>query len=243
MAKEPSVLHPILRQYMILTEFLGKVLGPQYEITLHDLSSQKQSVAAIVNGHISGRTEGAPLTDLALRFVKDRVYEEMDYRTGYWGVSQNKAPLRSSTMFIKDENGQLIGMLCINRDVGQCLELMDQLSRLMQLDLPALGQGGSAGIPHLHPSHDPSQDSGQDNIETFSNSLSDLVASALDKVLSDPAIPKERLTQEEKMEVVDALNQKGVFLLKGAVSEVAGQLHSSEASIYRYISKLNKITR
>ena len=239
MEKGPSVLHPILKQYTILTEFLGKVLGPQYEITLHDLSSQKQSVAAIVNGNISGRTVGAPLTDLALRFVKDRVYEEMDYRTGYWGVSQNRAPIRSSTMFIKDDDGQLIGMLCINRDVGQCLELLDQLSQALQLDLPTLGQGGSAQIPHLHSIHE----SEPDNIETFSNSLSDLVASALERVLEDPSIPKERLTQEEKMEVVDALNQKGVFLLKGAVSEVAGQLHSSEASIYRYISKLNKTAR
>ena len=227
-------MHPILKQYMVLAEFLGKVLGPQYEITLHDLSSTEQSIATIVNGHISGRTVGAPLTDLALRFVKDKVYEAMDYKVGYRGVSGKNSAIRSSTMFIKDEEGALIGMLCLNYDASKCLELMDGLAGLFQLDLSVLSQGDSAGA---HPSHL------QDGIETFSNSISDLVASALEQVLPNPAIPKERLTQEEKLEIVDVLNQKGVFLLKGAVSEVAQQLRSSEASIYRYMSKLNKSTK
>ena len=46
---------------------------------------------------------------------------------------------------------------------------------------------------------------------------------------------KERLAGE----IMDALNRKGVFLLKGSVSYVAKELHSSEASIYRYLGKLN----
>lgn len=41
------------------------------------------------------------------------------------------------------------------------------------------------------------------------------------------------------MEIMDILNRKGVFLLKGSVSHVAQALHSSEASIYRYLGKLN----
>ena len=40
-------------------------------------------------------------------------------------------------------------------------------------------------------------------------------------------------------EIMDILNRKGVFLLKGSVSYVARELHSSEASIYRYLGKLN----
>ena len=41
------------------------------------------------------------------------------------------------------------------------------------------------------------------------------------------------------MEIMDILNRKGVFLLKGSVSYVAKELRSSEASIYRYLGKLN----
>jgi predicted transcriptional regulator YheO len=43
------------------------------------------------------------------------------------------------------------------------------------------------------------------------------------------------MTPEEKKELVDALNDRGVFLLKGVVSEVADRLEVSEQTIYRYL--------
>ena len=58
-------------------------------------------------------------------------------------------------------------------------------------------------------------------------------------VTANYPVDVDRLTQDEKMEIMDILNRKGVFLLKGSVSYVAKELHSSEASIYRYLGKLN----
>ncbi|WP_238558869.1 helix-turn-helix domain-containing protein [Yersinia pestis] len=40
---------------------------------------------------------------------------------------------------------------------------------------------------------------------------------------------------DEKKEIVKKLNEKGVFLLKGAVAEVAMRLETSEQTIYRYL--------
>ena len=102
-----------LEPYRVVVSFLGEALGPDYEVVLHDLTSEDGTIVAIVNNHISGRTEGAPLSNMALRFIQERMYEKQDYLAGYQGASQAKGRLRSSTMFIKD-NGQLIGMLCIN---------------------------------------------------------------------------------------------------------------------------------
>ena len=48
----------------------------------------------------------------------------------------------------------------------------------------------------------------------------------------------DRLTMEEKIRIVESLHHAGIFYMKGAVSEVAAQLGSSEATIYRYLSKL-----
>lgn len=52
------------------------------------------------------------------------------------------------------------------------------------------------------------------------------------------ALPPDRLTMDEKIRIVEDLQQAGIFYMKGAVSEVAAQLGSSEATIYRYLSKL-----
>ena len=58
-----------LEPYRTLVSFLGEALGPDYEVVLHDLTSEEGTIAAIVNNNISGRTEGAPLSNMALRFI------------------------------------------------------------------------------------------------------------------------------------------------------------------------------
>ena len=194
-----------LEPYRVVVSFLGEALGPDYEVVLHDLTSEDGTIVAIVNNHISGRTEGAPLSNMALRFIQERMYEKQDYLAGYQGASQAKGRLRSSTMFIKD-NGQLIGMLCINFDAGKYSRIAQELLALCG----AHTEPSSTGI----------------GVENFVSSLPDAVQ------------PPDRLTMEEKIRIVESLHHAGIFYMKGAVSEVAAQLGSSEATIYRYLSKL-----
>ncbi len=91
----------LIRQYAALAEFLGRALGPDYEIAVHDLNKKQPSLVALVNGHISGREVGAPLTNIALQIIADRTYLKV---------------FGCSTFFIKDEKGALVGLLCINFD-------------------------------------------------------------------------------------------------------------------------------
>ena len=49
----------LLSQYTRLVDFLGRVLGPDYEIILHEILPEQSRVAAIANGGISGRDVGA----------------------------------------------------------------------------------------------------------------------------------------------------------------------------------------
>lgn len=204
-----------LEPYRTLVSFLGEALGPDYEVVLHDLTSEEGTIAAIVNNNISGRTEGAPLPNMALRFIHGKVYEKQPYVAGYQGASQAKGRLRSSTMFIKD-GSELIGMLCINFDAAK-------YSRMAQELLSLCGA-------HQEPS--PSV-----GVENFVSSLPDAVQAAITDVTGS-ALPLDRLTMDEKIRIVEDLQQAGIFYMKGAVSEVAAQLGSSEATIYRYLSKL-----
>ena len=42
----------MLRQYTVLVEYLGKTLGPDYEVVLHEFLPENSRVAAIANGSI-----------------------------------------------------------------------------------------------------------------------------------------------------------------------------------------------
>ena len=81
------------------------------------------------------------------------------------------------------------------------------------------------------------RDSPSVGVENFVSSLPDAVQAAITDVTGS-ALPPDRLTMDEKIRIVEDLQQAGIFYMKGAVSEVATQLGSSEATIYRYLSKL-----
>ena len=99
----------MLRQYTVLVEYLGKTLGPDYEVVLHEILPENSRVAAIANGSISGRSVGAPITNAALRMIMQKQYETSDYNLNYTGQLANGKTIRSSTMFIKD-GGKLVGL-------------------------------------------------------------------------------------------------------------------------------------
>ena len=120
----------LLYSYKTTVKFLGNVLGPDYEVVLQDLSNKNHSVIAIENGHISGRTIGSPLTCAVLHMLSSKVYEENDFIANYKGVAENGHILRSSSMFIKDSEGNPIGLLCINFDDSRYMELHEKLLTL-----------------------------------------------------------------------------------------------------------------
>lgn len=224
----PDTANALLRQYVKLTEFLGAALGPDYEVALHDLTDKNRSVIAIANGYISGREVGAPLTNMALSVLKDESYEWQDYRLHYSGLSAAGNALRSSTMFIK-EDGKLIGMLCINFDDSRFQSFAQQVLTLCHPNqfFQALDRPEEAPEDLPRP-------------ETFRNSTDAVTMDAIAHELKRLGVPAERLTSAERLEVIAALEESGIFLLKGAVKDAAAGLGCSQASVYRYLSQIRK---
>ena len=224
----PDTTNALLRQYVKLTEFLGAALGPDYEVALHDLTDKNRSIIAIANGYISGREIGAPLTNMALSVLKDESYEWQDYRLHYSGVSVTGNLLRSSTMFIK-EGGKLIGMLCINFDDSRYQAFAREVLTLCHPNqfFQALTQPEEVPADALRP-------------ETFRNSTEAVTQDAVAHELERLGVPADRLTSEERLRIIAALDASGIFLLKGAVKDVAACLGCSQASVYRYLSQIKK---
>ena len=223
----------LLQQFSKLTEFLGRALGPDYEVALHDLTDKDCSIVAIANNHISGREIGAPLTNVALKIIADRSYLTSDYRVHYRGVSADGKMLRSSTFFIKDETGALIGMLCINFDDSRYKALSDSILGLCHPDT-------FVETNFLFDEQRLATQLLPEEPESFQHTPRGVAGSEVANVLRDLNVAADRLTQDEKMEVVGVLESRGVFLLKGAVKDVAEALCCSPASVYRYLSKLRK---
>lgn len=212
----------IIRQCRGLAAFLSEVLGPCYETVLYDLTLDPPSVAAIYNGSISGRTVGSPMTAMVQKMIADGVAEDNDWITNYRGLAANGKTLRCSSHFIKDDDGTLIGLLCVNFDDTHYLELSHRIFSLVHPDA-YIKENISIAL---------TQQAEEGNL---SDSLTDAVDEAMTMVIGTP---HGVINYEQKLEVVSILNRRNIFQLKGAVAVVARRISASQASVYRYLSEV-----
>ena len=217
-----------LDYYKKLVEFLGQVLGEHGEVVLRDCRKPNHDIVAIANGHVSGRTIGAPITDFTLSVLANEEWKEKDYVANYVGRAAPNKNLRSSTYFIR-ENGELVGQLCINIDMAPFEQMMESIRVL-------------SGMNQIHGLDDMGGLVFQGPVENFSADVTGEMMSkaVVQTVGSSEERVRERLTQEDRIQIVGELNRGGLFQIKGAVSLVAEYLYCSEASVYRYLAKIQK---
>lgn len=220
----------ILNSYKPMVAFIAKIYGNHCEVILHDLRRLESSIVAISNNHITGREVGGSITDFALRLIHEKEYEGKDFVANYMGkVVEKDMTLRSSTYFIRDEDKNVIGMLCVNVDVtalNQAKATLDEL--LMSAETFDLAEG-SAGSPAAAPRQ-----------EAFVPTMDELLRRSIDDAIERYGVEPARMLADEKKRIVGELSGKGIFLLKGAVTEVAKRLEASEQTIYRYLKEYER---
>lgn len=210
-----------LQTYIPLTKFLARFLGKHCEVVLHDVRDTEHSIVAIENSYISGRSVGDPLKNLG-RFFREQEKVSADLIKPRIVVDSKGRKRKTATHIIKDEDGDVVGLLCINVDLARFGELKEILDDYI------FGPGLTARRePEL-----------VNTSEGEDDSIEDLTRSIIKDTIRNSPAPPSRMTPEEKMNIVDKLNGRGVFLLRGALGEVARLLETSENSIYRYLSKL-----
>jgi predicted transcriptional regulator YheO len=203
--------HPILAALKGLIPGLAQALGNGSEVVLHELSHPEDSVIAIA-GDITGRSVGAPLTDLVLRLLRQgRVEEDI---VNYPSRTPDGRTLRSSTLFVRDEKGEVIGCLCINFD----------LTRWMV-------------AKHVIDSHCHTEPLGEEVSETYTQDVEGLLDESIQEIIEQGGIPVPMMKKDNKLHVVKALDEQGIFLIKGAVDNVARFLDVSRYTVYNYLQE------
>lgn len=207
--------HALLQLYIQMAPFLAAVCGPGSEIVVHDVTDPQHSLVAIEHS-VSGRKVGDPMTDLALELQNKGTYTNEAYISGYSGKSKGRNFL-SSTYFIKNE-GRLIGLLCVNKDMTAVENFNTSLHDLLaqfNLNTPEISQYS-------------------ENLDT---PVVNMVQNRIAEIIAQRGVSPDRMSITEKVWVVHRLNEEGLMAMKGAVAEIAEQLKVSVPTVYRYLNK------
>ena len=205
-----------LALYRSLIPFLAEVCGPASEIVLHDLSDPGHSLIAIENNR-SGREIGNPLTDLAREIVSSGSYRQADFKINYTGKSKDRKFL-SSTYYIKNQ-GRLIGLLCVNKDMSGVGAAQQELQRLLQQFNLCLPEEETRSP------------------ENLANPVEELQRSQIADVIRAYGVAPSHMSREDRIAVVRRLQASGILLVKGSVPEIARQLMISVPTVYRYLNQ------
>lgn len=212
----------VLKPVVALME---KMLSPNMELVLHDLTVPNASVVAIANGRLTGRQVGSPILsgpkdDVAFRDAWQMTTEVAASGHAMVGVypttHANGAPLKSATVIYRDATGTPFAALCMNADMSLLQIARDWLDQAID---------GPAG--------------GAETLETTAPADMDvLIAEIIETAVKTTATPVVLMTKADKIQAVEQMLRRGLFAVKGSVPRAAKALQISRHSIYNYLNQI-----
>jgi predicted transcriptional regulator YheO len=201
-----------------LVEGIANTFGKNCEVILHDIRNPQSSIVAIANGHVTGRTVGSPMSEYGLAALRRGQFDKpiVNYRK----KTKEGKLLKSTSLFVKDDSGQLIGFLCINYDISELTiakNIINDLSNIMD-----------------------DNDFDEEATDSYGSTVNEMLSSIVNKTLEAVGKPVAFISKDEKVNIVQLLDDKGVFLIKGAIDYVAKVLCVSRYTVYNYLDEIRE---
>jgi len=213
--------NPKLEKYIPLIKTIAEMFGKKCEVLIHDFTHPQNSIVAIENGHVTGRKIGDPITDLALSIFKKGGYgdQKTDRIVNYKTKTKDGKVLKSSTVFIKDNQEKIVGCLCINYDLtvhSMFQKTMEDFCITIDLD----------------------KEKSEKGVETFTDNVNEILKNIIQEAIEEIGKPVSLMQKEDKLMVTKIADEKGAFLIKGAITQIAKEINVSRFTIYNYLDEI-----
>jgi predicted transcriptional regulator YheO len=197
-----------LRVLRPLAIALRRLFAPYCEVVIHDFTDFEHSITCI-EGNVTNRCVGGAATDLLLAKASSGDTDEDLYN--YLTSLPGGRLMKSSTVFLRDEQGRAYGAFCVNFDITAFVGVHKALDSFV-----ATEERG-------------------DVMETFANDIEDTIHTIVADTLHETGQALSTMGRDEKIELIGRLAEKGVFQVKKSVPILADELGLSRATVYNYL--------
>lgn len=205
-----------LKPYIPVVDMIAGTFGKDCEVVLHDLSFPRNSVVYVVNGHITGREIGQPIHHLFTVVLKSKEFKN-DFLCNYTIKNVHGEDIKSSTVLLRNSNGTVIGALCVNFDTTAVRKFHDFINNFINI-----------------PSQSNNNDINGEQLESVSEITNDLIK----KIIGNTNL--KDLKRKEKIELIEFMENKGIFMIKGSIETVASLMNISTVTVYSYLDEVRK---
>jgi len=212
-------IRPILMPYIPIAKMLVQTFGDDCEIVIHDLQDPEHSVVYVENEIVTDRKVGQGVNQLIRQVILSEHLKD-DVVSNYYFHASNGKLIRSSAVLIREADGSLVGAFCINVDTSRITKQIDYLQSF------------------LPPSYTMDNESGHAEIISTNTSqhVSQMITELIDNILAN--CDSRNLSREDKLRKIRFMDEKGVFLMKGSIDQVAEKLGVSNVTIYSYLDTI-----
>lgn len=192
-----------------LFDMLEAHFGSEVEFVLHDMTRDySHTIVDIRNGEITGREIGGTGDILGLEYLRGESPQETYFNCLEY-TKDGKA-LRSSTLFLRDNEGKPALCIAINEDLTKALEFQNYIKSKTRFDNPV----------EYHP--------GRGDVTDMLNFLMSEAQLRIGKSISE-------MKKADKIEYVRFLDEHGAFLITYSNVKVCEALNISNFTLYNYL--------
>lgn len=204
-----------------LADGFAAQFGPDCEIVIHDLTKKdlERSIIYIKNGHVSNRQVGNGPSKVVLETLHSDPKLLKDH-LAYLTRTADGRILKSSTMYIRNEAGEVSYILAVNYDITNLLAVDRAIK----------------SITDTEPTKEDTQP------EQIVHNVNDLLDSLIEQSVASIGKPVALMTKDEKVSAIQFLNDAGAFLITKSGDKVSKYFNISKFTLYSYID-VNKNTK
>ena len=192
---------------------ISKQFGSNCEVVIHDLSTYDpdNSIVAIENGHVTNRKVGDGPSHVVLEALKGDRSKKVDH-LNYLTKTRDGRILKSSTIYIRNENEDITGILGINYDITSLLMVENAVNSIIHVEEPS--------------SKEP---------EKITQNVNELLDELIEQSVALVGKPVALMTKDDKMKSIRFLYDTGAFLITKSGDKVSKHFGISKYTLYSYI--------
>lgn len=209
--KFTAVDEAIIRSNFALMDCLGTLFGDNCELVLHSFEKLDESVVHIVNGHVTGRKIGAPVTNITFEKLSN-FHSSGEMWDVYFSNKNDTKPLKSASLLITNNENVPIGMICINYSLD--ISINSFVKTFTEIKIKR-------------------------KKENFSNDVNEMILSHLEPIRDRVYVDKNIPSKNKVSEIISELYDLGLFELSLTTKVVSSELSISSATVYKHLRKIS----
>jgi predicted transcriptional regulator YheO len=206
-------------RYIPIADMIVSTFGRNCEVVIHDFRKLGSSLIYI-SGSVTNRTLGAPTTNVILRELR-RDGDEAEDKLGFTAQTTEGRTLKTSISYIRNAVGKVIGCMGVNYDITEFSlmnKILTEFSRTR--DIETISESSSILSEH------------------YANNIEEVFEHIINDSLNNIPVNVSEMSREDKIEFVRMIDEKGAFMIHGAIDKISDILRVSKQTIYNYLDEI-----